>query len=98
MKNFLIGVLLFFAGAARAADPPHYELPLPQKDHYASAIIVEQCTQAVAVILVDAQGGLHPMHWSDYDSRQALDNAIFNVVPSHTTLEVTLECPGEKTT
>lgn len=99
MKNFLIASVLFLVGVTLAQEPPpHYQLPTPDKSKYASAIIVEQCALVVAVIMVDDKGGLHPMHWSDFGTRQALDNAIFNSVPSHTTLEVAIDCQSEKST
>lgn len=103
LKGFLFTAGLFLilwmvCEAAYGQDkPPKLSLPVPESP-YSSAIIIDQCAQVVAVIYVDKAGGLHPMHWQDIPNRQGVEAQIFHDIPSHATLEVTVECPSGQAT
>ena len=61
---------------------------------YTSAILVTQCKQAVAAVLVDRQGNLHPLHMKD--STQAI--LLTQLSQAETVTEIEVACPDTKST
>lgn len=107
MKAFFKGMLLavvcaalytkVFGAVPEQSQASTLAVPTPVVYPYASAMVVVQCREVIAVVFVTHDGELVPQHWPDL-TPQELDARLDAAAPADKTFDLELTCPAEKST
>lgn len=83
-----------YGAVPEKAQASSLAVPAQKDPKYASAIVVTQCRQAIAVLFVDKEGKVYPQHFKDLSFEQLLQK--LTDAPADKVTEVSLACPADK--